>query len=267
MPALMSACAVVSPSGEPALSPTELAEFYHDMAAPYGTPVDEERVASGTRVAHRALADQLAAVRTVNAPPDLLILTHALPDLHPFTAVAPHLDRLLGGGALAFGISQQGVSGTFTALRLVDRYQRSGRCATAAVAVLEQSTLPCPHPHVPTDGLIDSGVLLEFGAGGGPVLRGIEAFAPEERPGPRLAELAAEDPEGTLLVLGPCVDDDGGTTDRVAARTDTYGTGVWLALADNLRTWAEQYRTVVLCDTDPESGRSHLAVLRVPEQD
>ncbi|MFW5418670.1 hypothetical protein J0910_18825 [Nocardiopsis sp. CNT-189] len=268
MPSLTSACAVVSPEGETAPGIDELTDFYRDLAAPFGTAVDAERVRAGTRVSHRDLADRLASARDPHPPPGLIVLTHALPDLHPFTAVAPRLDALLGGGATAFGISQQGVSGPFTALRLVDRFQRSGRCTTAAVAVLEQSTMPSPHPHAPAGGLVDSGVLLEFGAGGGPVLGAVEEFAPSERPGPRLAALAAESPEGTLLVLGPGVDDGGsGTADRVRARADTHCTGIWLALAENLSAWAEEYRTVLLCDRDPGSGHGHLAVFRSSAED
>ncbi|WP_040711266.1 hypothetical protein [Nocardiopsis potens] len=267
MPSLTSACAVVSPEGETAPGVDELTDFYRDLAAPFGTAVDAERVRAGTRVSHRDLADRLASVRPPGPAPGLIVLTHALPDLHPFTAVAPRLDALLGGGATAFGISQQGLSGPFTALRLVDRFQRSGRCTAAAVAVLEQSTMPSPHPHAPAEGLVDSGVLLEFGTGGGPVLSAVEEFAPSERPGPRAAALAAGSPEGTLLVLGPGVDGDevddgGGAADRVRARADTHCTGIWLALAENLRTWAEEYRTVLLCDRDPGSGRGHLAVFR-----
>jgi hypothetical protein len=37
---------------------------------------------------------------------------------------------------------------------------------------------------------------------------------------------------------------------------------VWLALARHWRTWQKEYATVVLCDTDPRSGETHIAVLR-----
>ncbi|GAA3761494.1 hypothetical protein HDA32_005717 [Spinactinospora alkalitolerans] len=265
-PVLRSASAVVSPESAPPSDDTALLEYYRDLVEPFGGVVDEEGVRAGTRVAHSDLVDHLVGPQDRERAPGLIVLTHALPDLHPFTAVAPYLNMLLGGTASSFGISQQGISAPFTALRVVSAFQRAGRCDRAVVAVLEQSTLPTPHPGVPADGLIDSGVLLEFGAGEGPGLNGVEAVGPPHSPASRLYGIAAADPEGTLLVVGPSVGAEG-VADAAGchrARSDTYCTGVWLALAQEWRSWAERYRRIVLCDTDPVSGRSHLAVFDSP---
>ncbi|MFD0382058.1 hypothetical protein ACFQ2B_05425 [Streptomyces stramineus] len=122
------------------------------------------------------------------------MLAHALPDLHPFTAVAPHLDLLLGSGATAVGISQQGLAAPFTALRVVAAYQRSGRSTRAVVAVLEQATLPVHFALAHDTPLTDSGVLLLLGTGDGPALGGVESLPPGVPPGARVAELTAADP-------------------------------------------------------------------------
>ncbi|CAM5629348.1 hypothetical protein [Streptomyces narbonensis] len=40
----------------------------------------------------------------------------------------------------------------------------------------------------------------------------------------------------------------------------SYCTSLWLALADHWQEWRESHRRIVLCDTDPRTGRSHVAV-------
>jgi hypothetical protein len=69
------------------------------------------------------------------------------------------------------------------------------------------------------------------------------------------------DEEGTLFVLGSWVSEavpNGPDVHRAAP--GSYCTGVWLELSENWREWQRTYRKVVLCDTDPRTGRSHLAV-------
>ncbi|GAA0482623.1 hypothetical protein ABZ951_25210 [Streptomyces sp. NPDC046215] len=265
MTALQAAACVVSPPPNPYSGDPFVLSFHHDLAGPFGAAVDESLLRGGTNVSHRDLVDHLAAADGIkDCRPDLIVLAHALPDLHPFTAVAPHLDLLLGSGATAVGISQQGLAAPFTALRVVAAYQRSGRSTRAVVAVLEQATLPVHFALAHDTPLTDSGVLLLLGTGDGPALGGVESLPPGVPPGARVAELTAADPGGTLVVTGPWVPEGTAGTGPHVHRTarGTYCTSVWLALARHWRAWREEYSAVVLCDTDPLTGTSHLAVLR-----
>jgi hypothetical protein len=73
------------------------------------------------------------------------------------------------------------------------------------------------------------------------------------------------------LVLGQGVGDDWGPAEAAGTRSSpavcraaagSYCTGVWLSLARGWDDWRRSHSAVVLCDTDPVSGLSHLALLR-----
>ncbi|MFD3326421.1 hypothetical protein [Streptomyces sp. NPDC058701] len=259
---LEAAAAVRSPAGPgPARADSPRAAtvraFHDDLLGPFGAKADEDLLARGAHVSHRRLADLLADSDAVRGTrPQLVVVAHALPDVVPFTAVAPHLTNRLGGSATNFAIAQQGLAAPFTALRIAAAYQRSGRAAEAVVAVLEQTTLPTPFPLVRDTPLIDSAaaLVLRAGAGGAAGLRlaGVGSGAP--------------DPTGwdagTLLVRGPGArpDTEAGRADVHLAPGDSYCTGVWLELALHHEHWQRSYRRIVLTDTDPLTGRSHHAV-------
>lgn len=259
---LEAAAAVRSPGGPgpaPADSPRAalVRAFHDDLLGPFGAKADEELLARGAHVPHRHLADLLADSDGVReARPQLVVVAHALPDVVPFTAVAPHLTSRLGGSATNFAIAQQGLAAPFTALRIAAAYQRSGRAAETVVAVLEQTTLPTPHPLVRETPLIDSAAALVLRAGtdgaAGLRLAGVGSGALD----------AGEWDSGTLLVLGPGArpDTEAGRADVHFAPGDSYCTGVWLELALHLGHWRRSYRRIVLTDTDPLTGRSHHAV-------
>ncbi len=42
----------------------------------------------------------------------------------------------------------------------------------------------------------------------------------------------------------------------------SYCTSLWLDLARHHERWAAEHDAIVLCDTDPRTGRSHAALLR-----
>lgn len=264
MPALLAACGVVAPPRRPPETSPSTLSYYRDLVEPFGVEVDETLLRSAPNVSHRDLVDRLVAAPGVrDSEPDLVIVAHALPDITPFTAMAPYLDRLLGGRAVNFGIHQQGLAAPFTALRAVSAFQRAGRCERAVLAVLEQTTLPTRFPLVHDNRLVDSGVLLVLGTGGGPRIARVESVAATDSAAARLGELTAKDPDGTLLVTGPWLDRDGLGQGVPFFHTNpgTYCTSVWLALARHWTAWREQYDTVLLCDTDPLSGGTHIAVL------
>ncbi|WP_371482679.1 hypothetical protein [Kitasatospora sp. NBC_00315] len=265
MPALNAAAVVVAPPRRPYDDDPAKLAYYRDLVEPFGLEVAQDLLRAGPNVDHRDLVDRLAADEEVRgAAPDLVIVAQALPDVTPFTAIGPYLDHLLGGGATSLGIHQQGLAAPFTALRIVAAFQRAGRSRRAVVAVLEQTTLPTRFPLVHDNHLVDSGVLLVLGSEDGPQVTNVETIPSTRSATGRIEELAAKDPEGTLLVTGPWFDPralpEGLTRHRVSP--GTYCTSVWLALARNWRAWQQRYTTVLLCDTDPRSGESHLAVLR-----
>ncbi|MGP3951563.1 hypothetical protein [Streptomyces sp. 7N604] len=280
MPILTAAASVVSPSRKPYTSDPERLAFYRDLVEPFGEPVDEEVLRAGPQISHHDLLDRLVANAgpSERLRPDLIVLAHSLPDLHPFSVPGPRLNHLLGGGATSVGISQQGLAAPFTAVRVVAGYQKAGRCGDAVVGVLEQTTLPTRFALAHETPLVDSGVLLVLGrdpepghvskagadAAAGPRIGEVEALGTHVSPAVRLTELAEADVEGTLIVLGPWFKDDA-LPDKLRtyrANRGTYCTSVWLTLARHWQTWRQKYKTVVLCDTEPRTGVSHLAVLR-----
>ena len=290
--AVRAAAAVRSPQGRaPGARPAAALDYYRDLLTPFGEKPDEELLSRGAHVYHRDLVDLLVADEGVGrSRPELLIVTHALPDVVPFTAVAPHMTDRLGGRAANFAIAQQGLAAPFTALRIASAYHRAGRAAEVVLAVLEQTTLPTPFPlgraaspveepapvaeasPVQETPLVDSAAALVLGASGdeadsGPRFvrarsAGSAAAALDALGEGALGALGADlGQDGTLLVLGPWVTEDlpeRSAVHRVAP--GSYCTSLWLELADHWQEWRETYRRIVLCDTDPRSGRSHAAL-------
>ncbi|WP_030177304.1 hypothetical protein [Streptomyces sp. NRRL S-813] len=263
--AVRAAAAVRSPRGRAPGDTSAALDYYRDLLTPFGEKPDEELFGRGSHVHHRDLADLLVADDGVGrSRPELLIVTHALPDVVPFTAVAPYLTDHLGGRAANFAIGQQGLAAPFTALRIASAYHRAGRAAEVVLAVLEQTTLPTPFPLVQETPLVDSAAALVLGAFTGAGLRFVRAHSA----GSVAAALdgSALDRDlgdgGTLLVLGPWVTEDvpeHAEVHRVAP--GSYCTSLWLELADHWQEWQRSYRRIVLCDTDPRSGRTHVALL------
>ncbi len=262
--AVRAAAAVRSPQGRaPGDTPAAL-DYYRDLLAPFGEKPDEVLLRSGSHVYHRDLADLLAADDGVGrSRPELLIVTHALPDVVPFTAVAPYLTDRLGGRAVNFAIGQQGLAAPFTALRIASAYHGAGRAASVVLAVLEQTTLPTAFPLVQETPLVDSAAALVLGASIGTGLRFVRAHSA----GSAAAALGEDalgldvGEDGTLLVLGPWVTEDvpeGAAVHRAAP--GSYCTSLWLELAEHWQEWQQAHRRIVLCDTDPRSGRSHVAL-------
>jgi hypothetical protein len=265
MPSLRSAHAVVSPPPRPYAGDPAVLAFYRDLLRPFGREVDEEVLRAAPQVDHCELVDRLVDDAGLGgAAPDLVIIAQALPDVTPFVAIGPYLDRQLGGRATTFGIHHQGLAAPFTALRTVSAFQRAGRSTLAVVAVLEQTTLPTRFPLVHDNDLVDSGVLLVFDTGAGPRVGEVETIPAGTSPAGRVADLVAKEPDSTLLVTGPWVDRDAlaEPAHHHRAGPGSYCTSVWLDLARHWSSWQRDYTAVVLCDTDPRSGDGHLAVLR-----
>jgi hypothetical protein len=261
--ALRSASALIRPDANPYRPDPKLDAYHREMLAPFGVEVDLERLARSPNVGFPELAERvLRGLPDPISAPDLLILTYGLPDMFPLKSTTTHLNYLVGGGR-SFAIAEQGLRAPFTALRVADAYARSGRCTSLALFVCEQTTLPYRDPLVDDTPLVDSAVVLYFDDGDG--------FAFQETRVGESGDLLADylrdaDLDRTLVVAGPWVAAEelagvAAPVHRVAP--GTYCTSVWLDLARHHRAWAADYDTVLLCDTDPRTGRSQAALLRL----
>ncbi|MFI9201799.1 hypothetical protein [Streptomyces sp. NPDC053048] len=269
MPVLSAAASVAAPPPGQYHDDPSIVGFFRDLVEPFGSTVDERRLRGGPNVSHRDLVDRMVGHGDgeggVGGTADLVVVSHALPDVHPFTAVASHLNMLLGGDAKSFCVSEQGLAAPFTALRIISAFQSAGRAGRAVLAVLEQTTLPTPHPLVDSGELTDSGVLLVLDEGEGLGVSSVESFPSPEATTARIAELATADPAGTLFVLGPR--SGVGASAPAGARVHqagagSYCTSVWLELARHWQQWQREFTTVVLCDVDPLDHQGQLAVFR-----
>jgi hypothetical protein len=264
---LSSTATVIRRDGNPYQRDHDSLTFMGDLMTPFGVEIDERLLEKSRNIGFLELAEELLRMTPI-AGPELLILAYGIPDLGPLKTVSAHLNYLLGGRSRSFAISDQGLRAPFTALRIADAYARSGRCATLAMFVCEQTTMPYPDALIDENVLADSAALLYFDDQGSLEFSRTARTARGETLGGLLSEMTAGlDPGRTLIVTGPWA--DAARTGWPVHRTDagTYCTSVWLELARHHREWAARYQTVVLCDTDPRTGLSQAALLRVRESD
>ncbi|WP_430789507.1 hypothetical protein [Actinoplanes sp. G11-F43] len=202
----------------PAPDPDERQSLRDHMTALYGDladPVwpDGQALVSYHRMARavvRELGPDLAGV-------DLVITVDAGPDCRHQSFAGPVLADLLPGEPAVLGVSEQGVAGPFTALRIAWRYLASGAAHRALVVVMEQSTLPPP-------------------ALTGPA-------------GPDVAVAMVLGPDGTVRLGLPEVTATR-SGQRAAAPSGSTCTGVWRALADRL-AGDHDGATILVTDRDP----------------
>jgi hypothetical protein len=258
MLSLRLAGAVLRPEPNPYEPDDDLTTYWQDLLAPFGMEAEEKRLAGSPNIGFTELAEAALAQVSGAIDPDLLLLAYALPDVHPLKSVTAHLNHLLGGRSRCFAISEQGLRAPFTALRVADAFARSGRCASLALFVCEQTTLAYHDPLVHDTPLVDSAALLYFDGAG-------EFAYTAAETGPDVYELAARAVRRggptTLVVAGPWVDPERLPDAAVhACQPGTYCTSVWLELARQHEAW-NHYGSVVLADTDPRSGQAQVALL------
>jgi hypothetical protein len=127
----------------PAPDPDERASLRNHMTALYGELADPSWPDGGALVSYhhmaRAVVGELGPDLT---GVDLVIIVDASPDCRHQSFAGPVLTALLPGDPVMLGISEQGVAGPFTALRVAWQYLNSGAARRALVVVMEQSTLP-----------------------------------------------------------------------------------------------------------------------------
>jgi hypothetical protein len=260
---VQAAAAFVADYRNPYEHDEELITWQRDLLAPFGVPFDETLLSQGPNIGFSELAEH--ALRAMPVPvsrPDMVIVTYGLPDWYPFKTISAYLDYLLGGGSRNFGVSDQGLRAPFTALRIAQAYQRSGRCETLALLVVDQTTFGYSVPLVKDTPLQDSGVFLLLGGSGTLSVSSVRSVPS----GVDIVDFVGAPGDDVLVVAGPWVDVSGlGAFSVHQTPPGSYCTSVWLALASHHEKWAAQYRTVVLCDTDPRTGRAEVAVLTSEE--
>lgn len=264
---LHAAAAVVRRDTKPYEPDAVLDAYHRELLAPFGIKVDDELLKRSPHIGFSELAaDALAALPQRITDPDLLILSYGLPDSYPLKSTTSNLNHVLGGGSRSFAVCEQGLHAPFTALRIGDAFARSGRCSSLALFVCEQTTLPYHDPLVHDTPLTNSAALLYFGSSDGWQFRQSRVAGPGESLGRLVATLLGDPADGhALVVAGPWASRQ--DLDVVAApihyvAPGSYCTSVWLDLARQYRSWAETYDVLVLCDTDPRTGRSQAALMR-----
>jgi hypothetical protein len=266
---LQVASALARPDSRPYGYDHEIYVYQRDLLGPFGITVDRDLMEKSSNIGLTALTEGvLRPVRDRVADPDLLVLAYALPDMCSFKTVSAHLNYLLGGRSRSFAVSEQGLCSPFTALRIAAAYARSGRCDSLALFVCDQTTLPYRDPLVHDTPLADSAALLYFDGQDGYELCGIGAAARGQGVAELVTALAGPgggSPEPALAVLGPWADTVQLAGTGLAVRQcepGTYCTSVWLELARHHEAWLPAYPTLLLCDTDPRTGRSQAALFR-----
>jgi hypothetical protein len=264
---LLAASGLVWSEPRPYQPDRRVIAHHREMLAPFAVEVDEDRLQRSANVGFPHLAK--AALERLSPPvtePDLLILAHGLPDIYPLKSTTAYLNHLLGGHSRTFAVTEQGLRAPFTALRIADAYNRAERYADVALFVCDQTTLPYHDSLVHDTPLADSAVLLYFGTSAdgwfqyGGTASGSAGADPEAVIKPYLSHA---DPERTLLVAGSWLSDPITSIAPHVHRVPpgTYCTGPWLDLARHHEIWARQFDAIVLCDTDPRTGRSQAALL------
>ncbi|MEV6692771.1 hypothetical protein AB0M35_15000 [Micromonospora sp. NPDC051196] len=173
---------------------------------------------------------------------DLVITVDASPDCRHQSFPGPVLSHVLTGDPIMLGVSEQGVAGPFTALRIAHRYLRTGAATRALILIMEQSTLP------PDDAAVrpvrDVAVALLLGPEG---TIGLDVPTVAVT---RTGVAAALETDVDLVVAGTNQAD---LPTGVPVRRAEPGhpcAGVWLALAELLDTRPDGGR-VLVADRDP----------------
>jgi len=265
--ALEEGAAFVADYGNPYARDDDVERDYEQMLAQFGVRYRPDLLHGGSNLGFSELAEKaLSALGHQPLPPDLLIVTYAVPGAPLIKVTAAHLNRLMGNTACSFAICEQGSRAPFTALHVSRAFAQEGRCARLALVILEPTTLPHWEPIVHDTPLVDSGVVLVFGEHGTLALAEVCLLKSEDTLVGCLSRIVQESPgEQVLAVAGPWVDPSelavpGLRSHR--APPGSYCTGAWIELARRWSDWSAHFDVILVCDRDPQSRRSHLAVFR-----
>ncbi|MCX3062137.1 hypothetical protein [Streptomyces beihaiensis] len=258
---LLTAVSVLKPSVPNTVSSPPAASG-DDAVVAVGEAPEHEPAGPPAPAGHTRLVDLLAEQLPESVMgPDLVLLTYARPEDSGFKTVASYLNLRTGGDAHSFALCGQDLGAPFSALRVADAYERTGQSSKSLLAVLDCAPTDAAERF---DGApADSGVLLAFDTSPGPGTVDTVVSVGSTELAARLAKLVP-DSGRLLVVLGPGVDPGAVPAQGADPHTcsEGYATGVWSALAQHWTQWQSTYPVVVLCATEPDSGTSHLLVLR-----
>ncbi|GAA0362262.1 hypothetical protein GCM10009541_00670 [Micromonospora gifhornensis] len=223
--------------------PADRANLRDRMEKLYGDFTDVSWLTDGPMVSYH---DMVRTVVQELGPElvdvDLAITVDASPDCRHQSFPGPVLSHLLPGDPIMLGVSEQGVAGPYTALRIAHQYLRSGAATRALILIMEQSTLP------PDDAAVrpvrDVAVALLLGPEGT-----VELDLPTVAV-TRAEAAGALTNEVDLVVAGAALAD---LPTGVPVRRAEPGhpcAGVWLALAELLDSRPDGGR-VLVADRDP----------------
>lgn len=228
----------------PDREPADTAPFVGHMASIYGRFDDLSWYTDAPLVSYH---DMVRVVVTELGPAladvDLVITVDASPDCRHQSFPGALLTELLPGDPLMMGISEQGVAGPFTALRVAHQQLRAGRARRALILVMEQSTLPPDAAAVrPTR---DVAVALLLGPDGVIGVDPPTLTVTRDTPAPGTTG------DADLLVTGAGVTATPAVTPVRRAEAGHPCAGVWLALAEALADDPPAGRITVV-DRDPK---------------
>jgi hypothetical protein len=177
--------------------------FMGDLIRPWGLAFRPEVLAAGQGHTYAEMTEQLIpALVPAGEPVDVLVLAYGVHDVRPGRSTATYLSSLCPGAPVAFAICDEGPLASFTALRLLADYTRTG-AQRAVLVVVEQSALhyetigagPLPDRH--------AAVVLLFDTTGPGRVAAVRQYAGLSRVDGRLAadvaELAAGRGDVTLV--------------------------------------------------------------------
>lgn len=249
--------------------------YFTDLMASYGLDVPTERFA-GVRTSFRDMITAMVPrLRPFGDRYDLALLTWATPDCQPGFPLA-YLTHATSDPGLSFAVSDQGVVGPFTALRIIENTVRMRGLRRALLFVLDQSTLLHDEP-VPARlrAAHDAAVVLGFDPGGTlatispPTVVEVAAREASQRSVDELARVLAGR-AATTVIYGAAVPDAVRRVpaeELLAAPAGAPATGLWATLARELPRWRRTGRTVVLVDYDEEVGRLAHCLIVVAAED
>ncbi|MFI9526054.1 hypothetical protein [Micromonospora rosaria] len=203
----------------------ELAAFLDHMESLYGTFADRSWLTDGPKVSyHHMVRTVVDTLGPALADVDLVLTVDASPDCRHQSFPGSLLAELLPGDPMMMGISEQGVAGPFTALRIAHHQLTTGGARRALVVVMEQQTLP------PDDAAVrptrDVAVALLLGPDGGVPVGRPQLTVTRGGPADPAPPVAAD-----LVVAGAGLDDPPAGVPVVRAPAGHPCLGVWLALA------------------------------------
>ncbi|MFI5783880.1 hypothetical protein [Nocardia sp. NPDC051570] len=252
----------------------EFVSYFADLTGQFGQPFHEEYFTHAAPNSFTGMATEiLSAAAHSEETFDLALIVHSTPDAMP-TRPACYLSRALAGNALAFALSEQGVTAPFTAIRLAGEYAREAAFHRTLVMILDQSFLwNGAEARLPVGTLMpgrDSAVVLVMAPDGalGPMSVRTFADVAEDEVRHLVAEQMREfgaSPLPMTAIAGVGVDHELAVDCPIRwAAEDLPCTGGWSAFADGLPQWTRTGQRVVLVDYDPALRYLSLCSVDVP---